>query len=146
MNSTSAYTASQIDNKLNIVFGSVGEYNITVRNELNPTLTASITINITNVDTYEIRYTPITDMIYKGDTNLFTFSLYKNDSKINDAVFVFEKIDTLSSDYYVYSVNDNVLSITNNKMNSKKINLKCTVSNYSNVNPYTFNMKLGGVW
>lgn len=146
VNSTSNYTASQNNNKLNIVFGSIGEYEIVVRNELNPTLNESITINITNVDTYEIRYTPITDVIYKGDTNSFTFGLYKNDSKVNDAVIVFEKIDTLSTDYYTYSVNGNILSITNNKMTSKKINFECTVSNYSNVTPYTFNMKLGGVW
>lgn len=144
--SASPYTISQSDNKLKIIFGGSGNYTINVVSKLNSSLRDSINIVVKTEDKYLIQCSPIMDTILKGDTASFTFDIYKNGIKANDGIFLFEKIDTLSSDYYSYSINNNIITITNKKMSNTKINIRCSITNYDLATPYILNLKLGGAW
>jgi len=140
------YSMSQANNKLNIIFNDVGVYTINVEAKNNSALKTSIVINTVLLDKYNIQCEPTLDVITKGDTKIFTFDLYKNGVKLTDAIFNFEKIDTLSLDYYSYNIVDNKLSITNKRMTNVKVEIKCTSTNYTDSLPYNFNIRLGGAW
>lgn len=143
---STGYVSSQANNGLNIVFSEVGSYKIEVYSKSNISLKTYINITVVNSDKYTIRCLPITEVIYKGDSETFTFNLYKNGQIVNDAIFDFEKTDTLTSEYYTYVKNSNTITVKNNKMSSTKVSIICTSLNYPNASPYLFVTKLGGAW
>lgn len=143
----SAYTASQSNNKLNVIFSSAGQYTIEVYSKSNSLLKASIDVTVVSADKYIIQCSPISEVIYKGESETFTFSLYKNGQIVNDTVFGFEKVDNLTSEYYTYTKDgNNKITITNKNMSNTKVNIKCTALNYSDASAYTLSTKLGGGW
>lgn len=140
------YSYSVIDNRLNVNLDSIGSCTINVCSKNNVNLKTSLDISVVDLDTYLIKCEPIIEILYKDDVQNLVLNLYKNGQLIDDAVFYFEKIDLLSSDYYTYVKNGNEIELTNKKMSSEKINIKCTVLNYPDSGEYNISIKLGGAW
>lgn len=146
VNSSSSYALTQSNNVANITFNSVGEYVVGVYLKDNIDIKTDITIATTNIDIYSIQCSPQPEVIYKGDTGSYTLSLYKNGVIVPDALFLFEKIDTLTSSYYAYTVNNNIINIVNKKMSSSEVDIKCTCTNYTEADVYNIRLRLGGAW
>jgi len=146
VSSNSSYSITQSNNEAKIKFEGTGSYVINVYSKNNADIKDSLTVNVISADKYTIQCSPTPSVLYRGDTGVYKFSLYKNGVIITDAVFNFVKNDILSELYYTYTINGSELSMTNKKTTTTKASITCTSSNYPTAEQYVFNVELGGAW